>query len=215
MLVSRVPVSNAVSSSSLCPSLVLSPVAATQVSQFPVRLVINSTTATFEGRVEIRYNNTWGAICSTYWGYSDAQVVCHMLGYSNAIRAWTTSHFGEALGKIWLNNVQCIGTEADIADCSRSTWGYHSCSTANVAGVSCTSEYMYAYMLCFTLVYLVADYNSPSNPVRLVGGSNMFEGRVEIQHNGVWGTVCDDLWNINDAMVCNCLYVDNPARCVI
>ncbi len=37
--------------------------------------------------------------------------------------------------------------------------------------------------------------------MRLVNGLSPNEGRVEIQFDGIWGTVCDDSWHITDGNV--------------
>ena len=42
--------------------------------------------------------------------------------------------------------------------------------------------------------------------MRLVDGPKPNEGRVEILHDGHWGTICDDNWDANDAdVVCRAL----------
>ena len=37
--------------------------------------------------------------------------------------------------------------------------------------------------------------------VRLVNGNVPSEGRVEVFHNNRWGTVCDDYWSFEEAVV--------------
>ena len=46
-----------------------------------VRLVNGQTP--HEGRLEIKHNNQYGAVCLRNFGMVDAQVVCSMLGYNN------------------------------------------------------------------------------------------------------------------------------------
>ena len=45
------------------------------------------------------------------------------------------------------------------------------------------------------LLYLIGPL------IRLVGGSSYNEGRVEVNYNGQWGTVCDNGWDDTDAGV--------------
>lgn len=41
----------------------------------------------------------------------------------------------------------------------------------------------------------------PSVSIRLIGGDNDTEGRVEVYFKNTWGTICDDHWDIEDARV--------------
>ncbi|XP_053559567.1 neurotrypsin isoform X2 [Bombina bombina] len=154
----------------------------TQDSAFiPARLVGGSST--FEGRIEIYHSGQWGTVCDDQWDDADAEVVCRQLGLGGVAKAWSQAHFGEGVGPILLDEVQCTGNELSIEECQRSTWGDHNCGHKEDAGVSCTP---------------LAD-----GSIRLAGGKSNHEGLLEIFHNSQWGSVCDDGWtDLNTQVVC-------------
>ncbi|XP_067284771.1 deleted in malignant brain tumors 1 protein [Pseudorasbora parva] len=129
------------------------------------------------GRVEVLYNGQWGTVCDDGWDRSDAAVVCREMGCGSVIEAKSAAYFGQGSGQIWMDDVNCTGTESSLKNCRRSGWGIHDCGHSKDAGVICSLS------------------------VRLVNGSNSCSGRVEVLYNGQWGTVCDDGWDLTDAAV--------------
>ena len=108
---------------------------------FTVRLANGSSI--FEGRLEVQHDDLWGTVCDYGWDIHDAQVICNQLGFGQATAAAHNALYGEGHGQIWLENVNCVGTELTIEDCSHNGWGYnyyyYYCTHGDDASVRCSS----------------------------------------------------------------------------
>ncbi|CAM9173890.1 unnamed protein product, partial [Bubo scandiacus] len=132
------------------------------------------------GRVEIYYQGTWGTVCDDGWDLSDAAVICHQLSCGGAVEAAGSAQFGEGSGQIWLDGVNCSGTEAALWDCPAGPWGQHNCRHKEDAGVIC-SEFM---------------------DLRLEN-SDGCSGCLQVFYNGTWGSVCSNSMTLNTVtLVC-------------
>ena len=68
-------------------------------------------------------------------------------------------------------------------------------------GVCILEGYSMLESLHMTWCYIFTIAPCANGAIRLRGGSNRYEGRVEICNNNAWGTVCDDSWSTSDANV--------------
>ena len=100
----------------------------------PITIVLLNGQNENEGRVRILYGGIWGTICSNSFTLESANVVCRQLNYRGALEV---ASFGAGNGRIWLDELQCIGNETSIEQCSHLGFGIHDCSHTEDVGVKC------------------------------------------------------------------------------
>ncbi|NXU94685.1 WC11 protein, partial [Xiphorhynchus elegans] len=92
------------------------------------------------GRVELWHRGSWGTVCDDSWDMEDAQVVCRQLGCGPAVSALPEAAFGEGSGPIWLEHVECRGTELSLQDCWARPGDGGLCRHKEDAAVNCSGE---------------------------------------------------------------------------
>uniref|UniRef100_A0A8C4YQL8 SRCR domain-containing protein n=1 Tax=Gopherus evgoodei TaxID=1825980 RepID=A0A8C4YQL8_9SAUR len=156
-----------------------------------------------EGRIEVFYNEEWGTICDDDFTLANAHVLCRHLGFVAATGWAHSAKYGKGIGRVWLDNVNCGGSEKSIADCKSRGWGNSDCSHEEDAGVICKDEHIPGYV----------DSNVIENQVEelrlrpVVSGARkrlpVTEGVVEVRYKEGWAQICDEGWNPkNNRVVC-------------
>ncbi|XP_059506682.1 lysyl oxidase homolog 3A-like isoform X2 [Stegostoma tigrinum] len=162
-----------------------------------------------EGRVEVSYEGEWGTICDDDFKLENAVVLCRMLGFTTAI-GWTHSaKYGKGTGRVWLDNLDCRGTEKDVSECKSLGWGQTDCTHEEDAGVICKDERIPG----FVDSNVISVQSEQIEEVRLkpaVPNARqrlpITEGFVEVKYMGQWEQVCDNGWNYkNSRVVCGML----------
>ena len=96
----------------------------------------------------------------------------------------TYRHYGYTLGNanpgngtIWLDEVSCRGTEADIASCSRKSWGNHDCDHSEDVSLRCTDRPTLGIIKIRYLVWLSNRHYQNMNGYSFLTGKGKGKGK--------------------------------------
>ncbi|NXI52353.1 WC11 protein, partial [Chloroceryle aenea] len=153
------------------------------------------------GRLEVFYNGTWGSICSNRMSQLTAVTVCKHLNCGDSGEIARDFQYSRGAGPTWLDHIECAETHSSLWQCQSDPWNPQSCDNrAEETHISCTGR---KEATSPTTFFECPNSTSCSDreKLRVVGGKDGCSGRVEIWHQGSWGTVCDDSWDMADANV--------------
>lgn len=80
-------------------------------------------------------------MCDDNWDLRDGTVTCWELGCGKVRPRVGKTHYGPGAGPIWLDDVNCKGSEASLSDCPARAWGQHNCDHEEDVGLTCTGTW--------------------------------------------------------------------------
>ena len=97
-------------------------------------------------------------MCDDGWGNNEANVACKQMGFAGASDSnWTYSSSGSSSQTIWLDNVECTGSETRLINCIHLGLGVGNCGHSEDIGVQCTQ--LTGSEFCFSLSFLYVPHN--------------------------------------------------------
>lgn len=89
-----------------------------------------------QGRLEVNFGGTWGAVCATGFDNSDAVVVCRQLRLAGGV---ASGRFKRGTLPFSIAGVRCSGKETGLSGCRYTST--RACASGKAVGVICKSEW--------------------------------------------------------------------------
>ena len=91
-----------------------------------------------EGLLEVYHDGVWGTVCDDGWDASETNVVCRELSLGRAVTGVSLRHIKKGTGKLWLDDVFCVGNEDSLVKCRHRPWGQSNCQHNEDVVLRCT-----------------------------------------------------------------------------